>query len=1786
MTTSPSSVFDQLRSELFLYYDTPFALDNKELEAERRAILDADGVTWQEPWLELQPSYVSTDVAPAGLLDGIPGAPSGFGEFAGSGLLAGIPSLYRHQIDAVEAAAAGKNVILTAGTGSGKTEALFLPVLQQLLSESENWAEKSAESSGDWWSGSEPFKAQRGSEERRHAATRALVLYPMNALVEDQLVRLRKALDSPSVTRWLDTYRGGNRFYFGRYTGQTPVSGHPGNSSALGRLRYALREQEAIHTRALALDREYGEERLRFFVPSVRGAEMRSRWDMQETPPDILITNYSMLNIMLRRDLEAGMFKATRDWLKEPGSIFTLVVDELHMYRGTAGSEVAFLIRSLLQALGIAQQPEKYRLLAASASLEKGSPGSVRFLTDFFPDAPASFDIVEGTEMPLPAQASDLGAFTDQYAAATEQISEEAAFDLLTASGGVQAVRSAFSEDADGRKTAQPQPVGALRRRLFPAQDGAEAAFEGLLHCLMSSPQADLRMRAHFFFRNIEGIWACSDPDCGAAPSRNGPAGIGALYPRPRYRCECGSRVLDLHYCQNCGDILLGGYAIRDVVQGERNNLYLSPDSPEIDLLPDRANISQNAGTYMFYWPSSSSPQRKEWTREGRKLRMRFRKARYAPGLGHVRLGNAGATGWAFVVSGSDDLLTQIGPAPQYCPNCDENWEWRFAGDLRRRLQSPVRGMRTGFEKMTQVLTSALRRSTTPLPIALEGRTQRAVLFSDSRQDAAKLAAGIELRHYQDTLRQIMVRELERAQEQEAILEKAREYVEGDHGPDQTAALQQLAAIDPNIVLLLQGMPLSEAQRAAAQGHLDSLEVGAVRLDRLVSAVHDSLLHLGVNPGGPAPSLQTDKQGKPWTALFQWGQQPVLNSGRTPEQDDLYRAILRSLRGGIQDTLFGGRGRDFEGIGLGAVIPASLRALPTASFSEAQIRMATYGTVRALCDGKYFVGRRQGRLDPPARVRNYLKAFADRHGGDSDTLDSAVKAALGTALLQWLIDLDALMITRPGSQAARCNACGRQHVTEYAGICTYCQSTESTIIPVEHAPLDYYRYLALRDYPPFRLHAEELTGQTDRDDGRRRQAHFQDIFLEDEIQAVSAIDLLSVTTTMEAGVDIGSLNAVVMSNMPPMRFNYQQRVGRAGRRGDPVSFALTVCRGRSHDDYYFEHPRRITSEAPPQPTLTLGRPEIIERVFNAWVLSSAFRHLRQQHPDAEWGRNVHGEFGPADEWPAHKADVAEWIRDNLGECLDAARGICARTNHDPSAIALAAEGLAGVIDRLMDGVAPYGDLSQYLAENGILPLFGFPTGNRYLHLEYPKQPYPWPPKEVIDRPLEMAISTFAPGSQLVKDKWLHTAAGIGAFIPAGGTVRLEPDPFGRIEHLDHCRSCGYLAPTPSAAVNVGEDAGDGDNHPDQRPCPACDSPAPHFRTVEVAQPLGFLSDFRPRDFDGSFEWMPRASTARVNPDQSSLAEASVSHFTLRSGRARSYQINDNNGDDFTFVPYGRGQNKRRWYTPDAAEQMNAAYVGAETRTVALGASNYTDVALIGIEPAALPPGIDITPYPGAARKAPWYSLGFALREAAARLLDIESRELKVGIRVSELEDPEIFISDELANGAGFATYISVPEHFSTLLKQADEFFTELDTDPHHVCDTSCYQCLREYYNMAYHPLLDWRLARDMLQLGLHGTLDHSDWLAIDEALANTVAEEFGGAAELLADKAWSATTGAGPRLIIAHPFERTDDLFMGPRLAQAKAAVNDGPDEAPPVFVTDFDLIRRMGTTVMGTFIQ
>jgi hypothetical protein len=312
---------------------------------------------------------------------------------------------YKHQLAMLERGVhAGLPGIVTSGTGSGKTESFMLPILATICREAEKWpAPRLDYLQNTWWQEATPaFRPHRvGEHPDRPKAVRAIVLYPMNALVEDQLTRLRRTLDSPQAHEVMNRRLEGNRIFFGRYTSASPIAGHrvhprinepPATIAArLRRVASALSTSASDQDKAQRHDSAHpNEDPTRYLFPSVDGAELLARWDMQATPPDLLVTNVSMLGAMLSREVDQPIFDQTRSWLEgHPDAYFFLVLDELHLVRGSTGTEVAGLIRALIHRVGL-DQPElrhKLRVLASSTSLpleDDEGRRSLRYLHDFF----------------------------------------------------------------------------------------------------------------------------------------------------------------------------------------------------------------------------------------------------------------------------------------------------------------------------------------------------------------------------------------------------------------------------------------------------------------------------------------------------------------------------------------------------------------------------------------------------------------------------------------------------------------------------------------------------------------------------------------------------------------------------------------------------------------------------------------------------------------------------------------------------------------------------------------------------------------------------------------------------------------------------------------------------------------------------------------------------------------------------------------------------------------------------------------------------------------------------------------------------------------------------------------------------------------------------------------------------------------------------------------------------------------------------------------------------------
>jgi len=1840
---NPITVFNSLRETYLRYLESPFDLRYPDLVQERREMLDQDGRIYRQPLLEVIPAYRKCDEMLSNIVRRLL-APSAswprdlvndFIEFVVLGLFPSQQRLYIHQkVSLEESVVQGRDIIITTGTGSGKTECFLLPIAASLILESTNWTRpRDRDNQWDWWRryttrGQRRRWAPRISQrnhETRASAMRALVLYPLNALVEDQLARLRDGFDNPLVRSWLDDNRSGNRFYFGRYTGRTPVSGVR-TSARVSQLREELAsiDQDARGVAGTPAER---------FFQSMDGSEMWSRWDMQDHPPDILVTNYVMLNIMLMRAVETAIFDQTRAWLEaDPSHVFHLIVDELHTYRGTAGTEVAYLLRVLYERLGLTPDSNQLRIIASSASLED-DPSGLEYLQGFFARSQDRFRVISGEiDRPDPHAKHLVSGCADAFRqlqrvadAAAGDIDNSTAQGFNTDVGGPDVPESSRPEEIvasalehiqarDAFRVAcaapgdlarlTPRTPHEIARSLFPELPENEAleAVSGLLTAFSQARtgtgEAPLVMRAHLFFRNLQGMWVCTNQNCTVAAPRTDYCPTGRLHYVPRLTCDCGARVLELLYCESCGEVFYGGYR----QEGQNpNEWFLSPEHPNLEASADAVSFERDYASYAVFWPTQRGtvPTSRRWTQDN--VTRSWRPAQYVANEGRVQLG--GGNGFLYYVPpmhsrNPPTAESASQPYPARCPRCDSDWSWRPLG-------SPIRTHRTGFQKISQVLCDALLRQ---IPHTFEHNKRKLVVFSDSRQDAAKLSAGMRFAHYRDVIRQALTTSIA------TVGRGALAFDAQVHGRGLSAEMAALAArfgvshphdanaivmaANPNTAHLPSVTDRSLTAQQLAERILNRAANGPFPVTELSADVALELLSRGINPGGYGlDQLWTDpsqRAGK-WRDLYRWNPDAtateIAAGGLTqPQQQHLRRIHTQSITE-LMNIIFASGRRSLESL---LIAYATTDRINFPAPSEL-IQQAADGVIRLLGQRRRIDTHNSFPQDPPpAFAVSYLRPVAQLHNIPEDDFINDVISYLADAgcVVSSVIRIRGLCLSARHSDYYECPDCRRIHLYPAGGVCTECLASLSPPMPIARAQAspDYYTYLATQAGPLFRLNCEELTGQTNTTDARKRQRLFQDICLPAprEIPLTDIVDLLSVTTTMEAGVDIGALLAVMMANMPPMRFNYQQRVGRAGRRGAGLSSALTLCRGRSHDDYYFQRPVRITADPPPQPYVDMRQDTILRRVLVKEVLRRSFLDLRLFVGNG--GDNVHGEFGTAREWDQPPSGpppgtpngatvrqlVSQWIQDNavaIGATCDVLL-----SHTDPSLqarrtalVEYVQSDLIGDIDNAVnDQTISDQSLSKRLAHRGILPMFGFPTRVRLLHHD-PPIARPWPPDSTVDRDLDIAISQFAPSAETVKDGVIHTAVGVVEYQPHGYTIVQMPNPLGPPLPVGICHRCQTVDSSSPPSVN----------------CPVCGATPnddPGYNAVNLSEPKGFRTWFgSSRDFDGQFEWTPRGSHPKVGFRPIDMT--SHANFEVWSDSDTVYVINDNDGEFFDFE---RLRGEETWVTREALEKCgqnptSVLVAGGTTDRRALASIKYTNVLVLGIHD--WPIGLRCSPLT-VEGKAALLSFGYLMRRAISVQLDIDEREINVGIRV--LQDQrgdvigQVFISDSLENGAGYSSVFGEPNVAENLLRYIvgetdDIFFGPIVGLPHRAdCCTSCPDCLRVFSNLAFHNILDWRVALDMARLALDkdAQVDFSVpyWLNLDSIAATPYFQavglqsvRFGG---LLAGQE------GGYVEFITHPLWDCNPNSFGQILAEAYAeALHAGAMDIS--FKSVFELLRR-----------
>jgi ATP-dependent helicase YprA (DUF1998 family) len=1634
------------------YLEAQYHIWDEYLVAERRRILDTPGVIYQPPYIEATPSYVSGKPYDQLL---IPTEVRGLLSAASTNSITGIPTApYAHQAKALEAFFADTSppteLAISTGTGSGKTESFLMPIV-----------------------GSLALERSHRSESYRLSATRAILLYPMNALVNDQVSRLRRLLGSPEVATLLRR-KDGRAANFGFYTSRTP---YPGEESAArtrrdvgGWIKKLFTQYKNLRTE---LEREGKwpakdlEKFLETFTTSAGDSELITRQEMQARPPDVLVTNYSMLEYMLLRPVDAPIFDKTQKWLEHPGNALIIVLDEAHLYQGAQGSEVSLLLRRLRSRLRVSR--DRVRFILTSASLDEGTiRGFAGQLTGASDDA-ASFHVITGQlerpapRGPLPDAEREAFATLDTVALhGTEQSGSAAATSISNLASRLRRAppleARSLSELQDycyrlldgtrahielaARIMGRPIAFDALARELFGDSPDAQTALDGLLAVMaFARRQKDSKVllpsRAHMLFRGLEGIYACTNQNCSERVKRGQPTLLGRLYDRPRLLCGCGARVYELLTHRDCGAAYVRGYVRSD----ERTFLWHEPSTGALER--ERHLLEVHLLVEVHRDQEGDSDDVWVHTLSGRLDRVPPPDARDYLQLRWPRNG-------AVTIAGRPVLTFD-----RKCPVC--LGEWQQAN--RPKIMDLVTKGEDPFAHLvaSQVRLQPLSRKQTS---SSPNGGRKSLLFSDGRQKAARLARDVPRVLELDAFRQ-------------TILLAARKLKALNKQPQ-----------------LSDGRIYPAFVAAANEHHLTFFDgEDAVRLREHQQRFRDSYR------SDLANALDEDE---PWT----------------PDPPAQFRAEIMRLLGNRHYSLYS--------LGLGFVTPSrrSLkdleRDLVESGISIAEVRsLAILWVDKLLADFSLY----GSKVKKPARVRacghplaqvgsktgfyrdqkRFLKQELPSLDRIDETFARRLTSSAGDSDALRLLDEQSLCL-EPAMEYTwyRCKSCTYLAPVAWRNRCAWCGKPSLVTVPPEgdlylRARKAFWRAPVERVLQglqaPFTLSVEEHTAQLNyRDLGavesttEMYERRFRDIVLADE----RAIDVLSCTTTMEVGIDIGSLIGVGLRNMPPSRHNYQQRAGRAGRRGSAVSTVITYAQHNPHDAYLFENPCELIA-GPPRPAGLDVNNAII-------VIRHAYAELIQEYFNSELIREIKGNIfatlGRTEHFFTGSAEgtlenLAQWLhgpassdtRRRLAEWLPSASGLTAA-----ECVESLVETLSALRETFQRGVPRDEEqLIEFLFAHGVLPAYAFPRD--LISLEIEEQTFRAETRERPQQSASIALSEYAPGRTVVVNKKTYRIGAVTAATLKDEVNRARPLFTNPAEYFQ-CTACLCTTQTTEGRENAD--------------CPVCQS-APMQRITVIQPQLVWPEGGKEVDelddeqvfTDTTVAQLPIPSSDRAFRDDRSFGPTArlkfgrhvplvvVNRGAIVEGEPTGFEVCRDCG--FVALPGNPFPTSHERCYQVLGVGRSRRCNGSAAR-VYLGYEFKTDVSLLSI-PLASPFVSDLQ---NAKCRAPLqaaaHSLANAIAITAASELGIDQRELQCGHRLRSFAGGgavvDLYVYDTLAGGAGYSRLVG--RHFDGLFGATLRRLADCK------CDSSCAHCLRTYANRMTHAQLDRRLALDLARYAQEG----------------------------------------------------------------------------------------------------
>lgn len=1624
-----------------------------------------------------------------------------------------------------------RSVVVTSGTGSGKTECFMVPVLEDLYREYLS-------------NGSAPL-----------VGVRALFLYPLNALINSQRERL---------SAWTRAFDGGIRFCL--YNGNT--------------------EERAAKVRTAQRD-----------APN----EVLSRELLREQPAPILVTNGTMLEYMLVRQIDAPIVRASR----EAKSLRWIVLDEAHTYAGSQAAELALQLRRVLAAFGVSAADVRFVATSATIADTNADAQLKRFLADVSGVPTDKIDVVGGNRnIPaLPPSSNITVALDDLEALDAESEVSLKRYAALVHSPQARAIRELLVAN---ETPAQLTEIVNVLERAVGERPSQRDALRWLDVCTGTRP-ADgaapfLRVRGHLFQRTTHGLWACFDEHCGAKAGTplEGDWPFGYVYPTRRQTCTCGSPVFELAFCEECNEPHLlardrngrlgqwddsGGdeFSLQAESPGDEGDQEVDADlaaartplvlcaaenignsycRQEFEKSSGCFDLAANAKVTLGLNDGEPVCSRRECAYNGRIDRSPFRRALY---------------GVPFYVTGVVPTVLE------YCQD--------YRGDGGRLEYGPQ---------------------------SLPGRGRRLITFTDSRQGTARMAVRMQQEAERNRLRGLVVEILSGHQRARGVA-AARANVAPEDLRALIAQLREQFATYERLGLKREASEVEvKIQLFEAQLHPDATPAHTP----LVSLSWRELAEeLAEHPDINGAMLIANKYQKPEVfkvddgprklaemllfrefmrrpkrqnsletqGLVQVGYVGLDHATDIPEfwgshgltPQDWHDFLKVALDFHVRENSFVQVAGDWQSWIGSRFAPKALRSPESSEEDERRVRKWPQLHRRSNLQRPVKLLLLGAGLNPAANLDADLVNVWLRHAWKQLTAPGSVLRSHGN---QYYLPRENISFSLVDHGYA-CPVTNKLLDTAFRGLTPYlpthidfaksvdairrAHTVEQVELPrvweLNHSQDDYMGGLvairnAVQHDPCVNgLRARSLwtdindraveggfyyrTAEHSAQQSSERLKQYEDAF------KAGKINVLNCSTTMEMGVDIGGVSAVVMNNVPPHPANYLQRAGRAGRGSESRALSYTICKDNPHDQEVFGHPIWPFEARIPAPLVALNSARLVQRHVNSFLLAQFLTEVvgktatERTRLSTEWfyaddsGDSQCSRFvadlqraeSPAD--ATLRALVRGTALADVGAAklrLASSRSIEALHRHwletyrylctEESKAKQGSPYLSRLRIEKARHCREY--LLRDLSARTFLPGYGFPTDvvafDNFTIEDFLREArtrrgegedrednvarY----KGLPSRNLAIAVREYAPGADIVVDGRVFRSAGVSLHWHSLGGDHNEGQKFDITWQCDVCGQQGIAEGVQNFESLVCSND-------------RCQAPIKPENVRKVLQPSGFVTDayapvsndLQARKFVPTqvpWVFVNAAAAPLPNPALGLLSSGTDGHvfsysagehgkgyaLCMACGRAESMRSDGSfpehlspDREHYALRP-SRGDNGQ------SGGRKPCPGGGSLQTGVVLGAAALTDVFELTLRHPTRGEFIadDVE------GRVIALTLAVAARAALAAILGISANELGYATRPARLDSGEavrvIQLFDVISGGAGFAS--SAPLHIEPLLER---MANQLDCTR---CETGCSECLIDSVSRHDADKLNRRLAFDWLgsDFTRHVRLVDDDKLALSD----------------------------------------------------------------------------------------